>query len=200
VERLQFLLGLPENALRETVESTYKTLMKSLDAKNFPPDSQASEQAARCRRVLEKYHLQMRDGVSSGVTEEDIFGSSNQTRPRLGQLCVSSGMISMQQLQEAVETQAKEGRQLGEILQAKQFISQAELDGLLLGQQIIDMPSACTDPFGKRLVLLDLATEEMILIAQMEQNATGYTVGELVARHGWVAPEVVRVLGAPVAS
>ncbi len=198
MHRLNLLLDLPEKASQETIESAYKSLLEGLAAKNFDPNTLASEQAARCRTILEKSRiLADEDGK---VTEEDLFGANNSTRPRIGQLCVSSGMISVEQLKEAVEAQAKEGRQLGEILQAKQFISQAELDGLLLGQQIIDMPSACTDRLGRRLVLFELASEDMILIAQMEQNATGSDVGDIVARHGWVAPEVLRVLGAPVMS
>jgi hypothetical protein len=203
VHTLLVLLGLPESASVEAVKSTYKTLMDGLDEKHFDKKSQASEQSAKCRKALQTAFKRASDRGFSKDDKDDVRsaeGPGQQTKPRLGQLCVASGMISMEQLQEAVEAQVKDRLPLGEILQAKRFISQAELDGLLLGQEIIDIESACTDPFGKRLILLDLASEEMILIAQMEQKAMGASVGELVARHGWVAPEILRVLGSPVPS
>jgi hypothetical protein len=203
VRTLFLLLGLPESASVEAAKSAYKTLMADLDEKHFAKKSAASEQSAKCRQALEAAYKKATEKGFSHADQEHVLateGAGQQTRPRLGQLCVASGMISMEQLQEAVEAQVKSRLPLGEILQAKRFISQAELDGLLLGQEIIDVPSACTDPFGKRLILLDLATEEMILIAQMEQKAMGASVGELVARHGWVAPEILRALGAPVPS
>jgi len=203
VRKLFLLLGLPESASVEAVKSAYKTLMDGLDEKHFAKKSAAAEQAGKCRKVVESAYKKASASGFSQDDKEDLLsseGTGQQTKPRLGQLCVASGMISMEQLQEAVEAQVKERLPLGEILQAKRFISQAELDGLLLGQEIIDVQSACTDPFGKRLILLDLATEEMILIAQMEQKAMGASVGERVARHGWVAPEILRALGAPVPS
>jgi hypothetical protein len=203
VRTLFLLLGLPESASIEAVKSAYKALMADLDEKHFAKASPASEQSAKCRKVLEAAFKKASDKGSSQEDLENTFapeGAEQQTRPRLGQLCVASGMISMEQLQEAVEAQVKDRLPLGEILQAKRFISQAELDGLLLGQEIIDVPSACTDSFGRRLILLDLATEEMILIAQMEQKAMGASVSERVARHGWVAPEILRALGSPVPS
>jgi len=192
---------LPESASVEAVKSAYKALIAALDDKEFGKKSTALEQSAKCRKALEAAFKKASDKGFAKDDEEDVLssqGAGQQTKPRLGQLCVASGMISMEQLQEAVEAQVKDKLPLGEILQAKRFISQAELDGLLLGQEIIDVPSACTDPFGKRLILLDLASEEMVLIAQMEQKAMGASVGELVARHGWVAPEILRALGAAV--
>jgi hypothetical protein len=200
VRRLYLLLGLTESASLEDVKAAYKSLMESLDQKHFMRATPGAEQAARCRKVLEHVYKHDQDR-GFALSEEDsaqVEGPDQQTRPRLGQLCVASGMISMEQLQEAVDAQVKERLPLGEILQAKRFISQAELDGLLLGQEIIDVPSACTDPFGKRLISFELVTEEMILIAQMEQKGMGASVGESVASHGWVAPEVLRALGSPV--
>jgi hypothetical protein len=203
VRDLFLLLGVPESTTVEGVQSAYKRLIEGLDEKHFEKKSAAATQALKCRKILEATYKRASDGGFSPEAGEDRSaseGPEKQTKPRLGQLCVASGMISMEQLQEAVEAQVKDRLPLGEILQAKRFISQAELDGLLLGQEIIDVPSACTDPFGKRLIQLELATEEMILIAQMEQKAMGASVGELVARHGWVAPEVLRALGSLVAN
>ena len=99
---------------------------------------------------------------------------------------MASGMITIDQLTEAVKSQLASGLQLGEVLQQKQFISQAELDGLLLGQQMIDTPSAVTEQEAARLISLGLITEDMGLIVQMQARTLGTSTRELVARHSWV--------------
>jgi hypothetical protein len=77
-----------------------------------------------------------------------------------------------------------------------QFITQHELDGLLLGQQMIDTPSGVTDPIALRLVSLGLITEDMALIAQMESKSTGLAIKEVMSRHGWVEASILNaVLG-----
>jgi hypothetical protein len=187
------LLNLTGGATKDTIKRSYSELKQKLDSKNFVAGSKAAIQAATCRNALDKGYKRFEQ--NKPAEEKDISASgAPEIRPRLGQLCVASGMISMEQLQEAVEAQVTENLPLGEVLQKKQFISQAELDGLLLGQQIIDVPSACKDPVGIRLVLFDLVTEEMVLIAQMEQKAQGKPIGELMARHGWIDPAVLEAL------
>jgi len=80
------------------------------------------------------------------------------------------------------------------VLQSKHFISQAELDGLLLGQQMIDVPSGCVDPVGQRLILLGLVSEDMVFVTQMEQKALGDSIGDLLVRRGWVDRQVLAAL------
>jgi hypothetical protein len=103
-------------------------------------------------------------------------------------------MISMEQLTEAVESQIKSGMPLGEVLQEKRFISAAELDGLLLGQEIIDVPSAVTEPTAVRLISLGLLTEDMGLIAQMEHRSQAVPLSDVVVRHNWVDPKILKII------
>jgi hypothetical protein len=193
VHKILSLLNLPEGASKDAVKQAHSALRQKLDAKNFATGSKAAIQATTCRSALDKCYKRFDQNKADDEKEISTSGAA-EIRPRLGQLCVTSGMISMEQLQEAVEAQVTENLPLGEVLQKKQFISQAELDGLLLGQQIIDVPSACKDPAGIRLVLFDLVTEEMVLIAQMEQKAQSKPIGELMARHGWIDPAVLEAL------
>ncbi len=197
MHKILSLLNLPESASKDAVKQAYSALKRKLDNKNFTAGSKAAIQATTCRNALEKSYKLFDQNKDDGEKEVQASGAP-EMRPRLGQLCVASGMISMEQLQEAVEAQVTENLPLGEVLQKKQFISQAELDGLLLGQEIIDVPSACKDPDGIRLVLFDLVTEEMVLIAQMEQKAQGKPIGELMSRHGWIDPAVLEALSPDV--
>jgi hypothetical protein len=171
--------------------------MANLAERNFPPGSQASGQAAQCRWAIEQAYSQLSAPGAKKEPDDDhevAVDPESQMRPRLGQMCVASGMISMEQLQEAVEAQIKEGLPLGQVLQSKHFISQAELDGLLLGQQMIDVPSGCVDPVGQRLILLGLVSEDMVFVTQMEQKALGDSIGDLLVRRGWVDRQVLAAL------
>lgn len=195
---LYAVLGLEESASVNQVEAAYTHLLQALTPDKFK-SGQGRAQAEKARVAIDKAHatliqpelrqlyVQQRQEYLKGEKQGD-------SRPRLGQLCVASGMISMDQLKEAVDTQVKTGMPLGEVLQDKQFISQAELDGLLLGQEMIDAPSAVTDPLGMRLVSLGLVSEDMVLIVQMEKRTQGKPAEELFVRHGWIDAEVLKAL------
>lgn len=193
------VLGLEENAAPEQVEQAYKHLLEVLKPNKFPENDKARQQADKCVKAVEGAYKTLKNPDLKRVYKEKrseyLKGEkSGDTRPRLGQLCVASGMISMDQLREAVESQLESGLPLGEVLQEKQFISQAELDGLLLGQEMIDVPCAVTEPVAVRLIALGLMTEDMGLVAQMEKRALDLPTGEIVARHGWVEPQLLKVL------
>jgi len=194
------VLGLEESASTTQVEAAYEHLLQALSPDKFKSD-RARSQADKARVAIDKAHAtlirpELRQLYEKQRSEYLKGEKQGDSRPRLGQLCVASGMISMEQLREAVDTQVKTGMPLGEVLQDKQFISQAELDGLLLGQEMIDAPSAVTDPLGMRLVSLGLVSEDMVLIVQMEQRTQSKSSGELFVRHGWVDAELLKALSA----
>jgi hypothetical protein len=192
-------LGLEENASQSAVQESHARLIARLKLDDFEYGTRAYDQAKRCISAIERAYKTLSDAQLKLKYQEQRAHAANpqykgDVRPRIGQLCVASGMISMEQLQEAVEMQDSIGLPIGEVLQQKHFISQAELDGLLLGQEIIDVPAECTDPIGKRLVSLGLASEDMILVATMEQRTTGHSLQEIVVSHGWVDQKIVDVI------
>jgi hypothetical protein len=196
---LYSVLGLQEDAPKEAVDDAHLSLSAALEPGNFPDGSVARKQAERCLKAIENaYNTLSKPDLAKlyhDQREEYVKGEKKgDTRPRLGQLCVASGMITMDQLREAVDEQLKTGLPLGEVLQELHFISQAQLEGLLLGQEMIDVPSAVTDPIAVRLISLTLLSEDMALIAQMEKRAQGVTINEIVGRHGWIAPEVLDIV------
>ncbi len=195
---LYAVLGLEESASTPQVEAAYKRLLQVLSPEKFKPGP-AKMQAEKAQVAIDKAHATLIQPELRQLYEQQrqeyLKGEKQgDSRPRLGQLCVASGMISMDQLKEAVDAQVKTGMPLGEVLQDKQFISQAELDGLLLGQEMIDAPSAVTDPLGMRLVSLSLVSEDMVLIVQMEKRTQGKSTDELFVRHGWIDADVLKAL------
>ncbi len=188
------ILGLDEDAAVADAEAAFGRLNASL---NELKDDDTN--GAFARKALEKMAeaiSQIKDSsfdkvsTGGGDQKEDL----NYTHPRLGQICVASGLISMEQLSEAVEAQIVSGIPLGEVLQDKQFLSPIQLEGLLLGQEMIDIPSQCTDPDGRRLIALDIVTEDMVLIAQMEQKSLNQPLVALLERRGWVNERLTHAL------
>lgn len=193
------VLGLQENASTPEVEAAFKKLTNELNSPAIKAGTPAHEQAQKCLVAIENAHNTLTNPDLRALyieqRSEYLKGEKRgDTRPRLGQLCVASGMISMDQLREAVQEQIKTGMPLGEVLQDKRFISAAELDGLLLGQEMIDVPSAVTEPMAVRLISLGLLTEDMGLIAQMEHRAQAMPISDIVIRHDWVDPQILKVL------
>ncbi len=188
------VLGLSGGESREEVDEAYKQLKEALSAETMKTDGRRQEQAGKCLLAIEAAYAALTNPdttMSEVKAPPEVTPDLRATHPRLGQLCAASGMITMDQLREAVEAQANLNLQLGEILQQKQFISQSQLDGLLLGQQMIDMPSAVVDAEALRLVSLGLITEDVGLLVQMEKRSLGASIKELVIRHGWVDAAVL---------
>lgn len=197
------ILGISPSATSADVEAAYKGLADSLSQEHIASNARAAGQARRAlERVSEAYN-QIRDpDFRKRFEDENIDGhTSSQARdcrPRLGQMCVASGLITMEQLKEAVDEQVMTGLPLGEVLQDKQFISPIQLEGLLLGQEMIDVSSKCDDPIGERLIALDIVSEDMVLITQMEQKSLGQPLVNLLLRRGWVEESILKALGITV--
>jgi hypothetical protein len=193
------VLGLQENASADEIEAAFAQLVSELKSPVFKEGTKGHEQAKKCLQTIDIAHdtLITPDLKAAYQAQRSEFlkgETRGDTRPRIGQLCVASGMISMEQLKEAVEDQVKTGMPLGEVLQEKKFISAAELDGLLLGQEMIDIPSAITESMAVRLIALGLLSEDMGLIAQMEHRSQAIPISDIVTRHGWVDPEILKIM------
>ena len=195
---LYSVLGLDENASDPDVDEAYVRLKNDLNGERFRAGPVAA-QAAQCRKAIDHayytitkpelrtLYLEQRQALLKGEKTE-------KSHPRLGQLCVASGMITMDHLKEAVQSQVASRLPLGEVLLEKQFINQEQLDGLLLGQEIIDVPSAVRDATAIRLISLGILSEDMALIAQMEHRSQGIPVRDIVVRHGWIDPRLLNIL------
>lgn len=184
------VLDLKEDADGSDVENSYRSLLKRLSPSSFKTDA-GKEQAEKCIKAIKEAYeaIQNRDQTDK-QTDLNAAISEEATHPRLGQMCVATGIISMQQLEEAVQEQLKSGLPLGEVLENKQFLSRAELEGLLLGQGLIDVDGERKDPVAQRLIALNLATLDMVLIGQMELKWQEITLKDVFIRHGWLSEEV----------
>ncbi len=197
---LYLVLGIAEGAADASVKAAYIRIRQSLEhSERWSPGSLGHVQAQQCLLAIEHAYSTLCDPVlKSGYEAEWKLhikdAQQGDVQPKLGQLCVAAGIISMEQLEEAVESQTSMDLPLGQILQSQKLISQTELDGLLLGQQLIRLPMDAPHSIGQRLMALDLVTEDMIRVALIEQRTFIKPLEDMLVLHGWLDKEVLQVL------
>jgi hypothetical protein len=186
------ILGLPAGASPEKVQVTFKELVQALTPACLEEGTRAAEQASAALKACKNAF----DAITSGSTEKinTNLGEGLSARLRLGQLCLASHMISLEQLQEAVAAQAKSGKQLGEILQEMQFISHQELEGLLIGQDLIVGDEEVKDPQAQRLLAMGLISEELATLALLETRLAGESFIAVLNRRDWLSKEVSQAI------
>ncbi|MCW5822462.1 MAG: hypothetical protein KIT34_06635 [Cyanobacteria bacterium TGS_CYA1] len=187
MNNLTALLGLSDSASSDQIQTRFEKLKQKLESASSLKFSTITLQA------LSK----IEDAYQNRSSFEQNCDSQNETfriiKPRLGQLCVMTHMISMDQLSEAVDVQRETGEPLGEILEDKNFISHSQLEGLLMGQNLYDLDDYTRDPFYRQLVALELITEDMAFIAQIDEKVSDLPKGECLVSRGWLEPELLRL-------
>lgn len=181
-------LGIKPGADESVAKVALEKLEKALESVQGESDQEAKHHALEAARKAY-------ESIKNGASPEGSGGSESfNSRLRLGQLCLSSGMISVAQLTEAMHEQEQSDRPLGEILQAKQFISQEELDGLLLAQDLISGEVENTDEEAQRLMALNLLSEESVTIALLEKRFASSTLEQVLTRRSWLSSDLFRAI------
>ena len=184
-------LRLDPNVDSSTIDQTTLRLTERL-SQAFK-STKAAEQALIALKGVRTAHEEI---TAAKNNNQQLQGGSKQfnSKLRLGQLCLASGMITLEQLKEAVQEQQKGDRQLGEILLDKQFISHEELDGLLIGQELIAPDEEVTDDLALQLMALGLVSEDLMIIALLEQRFATGGIGDALVRRGWIELDVLTAL------
>ena len=183
------ILGLAPDASLSQIEEAARSLKERL----------VGLQDQRSQKVLESIERAL-TAIEGGQPGSAATQERLNSRLRLGHLCLASGMISIEQLAEAMELQKQSTNAdvpLGEILQERQFISQEELDGLLIAQDLIEGVEECTDQEALRLLAMDLLTEEMVAISLLEKRFASSSLAEVLARRGWLSQELFEAIFKP---
>lgn len=181
-------LGITPGADESVARVALEKLEKALESVQDESDQEAKHHALEAAR--QAYECIKNKTVPKSAESSERFNS----RLRLGQLCLSSGMISIPQLTEAMKEQEQSDRPLGEILQAKQFISQEELDGLLLAQDLISGEVENTDEEAQRLMALNLLSEESVTIALLEKRFASSTLEQVLTRRSWISSVLFKAI------
>lgn len=190
------ILGIKSGASHLEVEAAYQRLIKEFAEEKFMDSPQEWVQAQQAYMAIESAYQQIIQAESDQEhptcreSEGDIAGIP----PKLGQMLVAAGIITLGQLEEAIRKQDTIDLPLGEILKSSSLITQMELDTFLLNQKQIRLPPDSPYLIGQRLIGLGLVTEDMVRIALVEQRTAKKPLGQILVERGWLADDILKVL------
>ena len=198
----QFLvLGLDETASDVAIGEAFHYLSKNLNPTNFSSGSLAEAQAERCMsRIVPAYKSLSDEAGRERARQEAIFERSkpldpDEMKPFLGHICVAAGIISIDDLMDAIAKQGDIDLPLGQILQEKALLSQTELDGLLMGQRLFGAPGRQPDPMTRRLLTLNAVSRDMVKIVMIDQRTNFVSsMPQLLIKRGWLSQDIHRIL------
>lgn len=190
------LLGVKAESPRAAVEAAYQRLITRLNEENFMDSPQEWVQAQQAYMAIENAYKQITEGDIGDMPAEcrENEGQAEAIPPKLGQMLVAAGIISLNELDEAIAAQRTLDLPLGEILKASSLITQMELDTFLLNQSQIRLPPDSPYRIGQRLIGLGLVTEDMVRIALVEQRTSGKLFGRILVERGWLANDILKAL------
>jgi len=193
------ILGLKAGAPAAQVEAAYQRLIDGFAEDNFMDSPQEWVQAQQAYMAIENAYKRIQEGDEDEPHPECRESEADQVNipPKLGQLLVAAGVISLKQLEDAVAKQATVDLPLGEILKRSNLITQMELDAFLLNQSQIKLPPDSPYLIGQRLIGLGLVTEDMVRIALVEQRTSGKPLGIILVDRSWLARDILTVLTLP---
>jgi hypothetical protein len=191
------LLGLTPAAGQDEVAQAFESLKSSLDEDDCSATPQSWVQARQAFLSIEDAYKR----ILAGDEPDDAPKKASEDLesllpPKLGQLLVASGKISLEQLQDALKQQEVLQIPLGEILKSESLVTQMELDSFLLSQRLITLPPDAPHQIGQRLIGLGLVTEDMVRIALVEQRTSEKPLGQILVERGWLADEIMDALAA----
>lgn len=193
------ILGIDPTADESAVETAFQNLSEKFKASLFIDDPEslihrnlAMSHFRDAHRALldpdfRKKHAEEVQSAPEPYTAEDL-------KPFLGHVCVAAGIISLDELIEAIIKQTDIDLPLGQILQERRLLSQTELDGMLMGQKLYGAPNRLLEPLTKRLLALGMVSLDMVKIVLIDQRTSNGSLAELMAKRGWISPIMLEAL------
>lgn len=191
---LHFLLGLPFDAGWSRLAEEYERLMESLDLTDSDEDDSPKAQIARQRlKNCYESHKQV-ESQNQFYTPLPETAEAGYCRPKIGELLVAFGILSLSELDSALEIQLNTRHEhvpLGQLLVAAGYLNQMQLDYYLRMQRIFKLPPDNPEAWGQRLVELGLVSEDQLKIALIEQQTTNCSLREAFINRGWLTAELL---------
>lgn len=195
------ILGIDDSASEQLIDEAFRYLSKSLNPANFGSESPSAKQATACMSKIVPAYQALRDAHSRDLARAASIGERSQPfnpeeyKPFLGHICVAAGIITIDDLNEAVAKQSDIDLPLGQILQERKLLSQTELEGLLMGQRLYGAPARPLDHLSQRLVALTAVSKDMIKIALIDQRSNFMaSIPELLVKRGWLSQDILKIL------
>jgi hypothetical protein len=195
------ILGIEPDATDMAMEEAFRYLSRNLNPTNFAVGSAAEAQSQQCMsQIVPAFQalrdVQSRDRVKAQAVEERAKPyNPDEFKPFLGHICVAGGIITLDDLSEAISKQGDIDLPLGQILQEKALLSQTELDGLLMGQRLFGSPGRPLDGLTRRLLALTAVSKDMVKIVLIDQRTNFVSsIPELLVKRNWISPKILQVI------
>jgi hypothetical protein len=160
--------------------------------------SEAAEKLVAARqKLVESYEYFQQSDVQESCDVLDCHEAACMhhatCHPKLGQLLVASGLLTLSEIQVALRIQSGMQRHvhLGELLVSAGYLTQEELDKYLKLQQVIDLPADHSERWGQRLLALGLLTEDQLKVALIKHVMCGYSLRHAIIDSGWLTAEIL---------
>lgn len=196
-DNLYLLLALPEDATWGQVNQAYNSLMEKFSSEDESGSALSNPLETAAKRLESAWQQALRTGTRkmlSGQQSEDATSSESFCRPKLGQLLVASGLLTLDELDSLLEIQRNAGASrvpLGELLVNTEFLTVQQLDYYLRMQSMLALPADNPSRWGQRLVALGLIDEDKLKVALIEQRTTGCTLRQALINRGWLSEELL---------
>lgn len=183
------ILGLKRDSGVNQLKETYGRLLEALNEANFVHCPQAWVQAGQAVLEIENAY----ERIISNELEEPQDESA-PFWPKLGQMLVAAGKLTLAELQDITQEQEISGKRFGRILIERSLLTETELEVFLVSQGTIKLPDNALYQFVQRLIGLGIVPEDMAYAAMIEHCSSGRSVGDILVERGWLSEDILCVL------
>jgi hypothetical protein len=183
------ILGLKAGVSPQEVETKFRKLLKNLEAAAFLRSPQAWCQAGVASLEIENAYERIKTN-DSDEEEEPV----EPFWPKLGQMVVTAGKISLEELWNLLKEQKPAGKQIGQLMVEREISTAEELEAFLSSQKPIRFADDTPYYEARRLLGLGIVPEDMVGAALIEQCKSRKPVGDILVGHGWLSKEILKAL------
>lgn len=191
VKHLLLLLGMPDGATVSAIKKRYARLIDRLTRKEQQPVQYPQDDLQPAReRLSESYEYWKKLGVLDQENTSQVLSCT----PKLGQVLVASGRITLSELASVLELQKStvgNSNRFGELLVSIGTLTEEELEYFLNMQRLIELPTDHPERWGQRLVELGMISQDQLKIALIEHMQSGCSLRSAFIKRGWLSAEVL---------
>jgi hypothetical protein len=190
---LSLLMGTHECASPAELRRQYQRLVTAIVAAEFDCNPDQLRRYVIARERLAVAYEKAKKQLSH---TEEMHGSVTGSGLLLGELLIDAGLISQEQLDDALAAQGrtKPPPPLGRILVARGLITWEQLAYYLKLQDLLQLSPTHAQRLSRQLIELGLTSRGEMDVAGVDCETTGCSMFHAVSRRGWIQPSILALL------
>jgi hypothetical protein len=196
-KNIYLMLGLDERASEQEVKNAYARMMQRL-IQDDSENEVSRQQIASVREHLSQTweHIKSPDVRQAVFCKTSSPGGAHEDfcRPKLGQLLIALGLLTITELDSLLEIQHNTKTshvQIGHLMLAAGYLTEQQLDFCLRLQNTLKLPTDHPQRWGQRLIELGLVDDDQLKVALLEQQMTGCTLRQAFINRGWLSDAIL---------